>query len=41
MIRSAKGGRFVVDVVRMGRVTEGIEPNVTEEIVKLMVSVPQ
>jgi len=37
-----EGGRFVADVVRMGKGhTEGLEPNVTEEIVKLMVSVPQ
>ena len=35
-----KGGHVVADVVRLGKGhTEGLEPNVTEEIVKLMVSV--
>jgi poly(3-hydroxybutyrate) depolymerase len=34
------GGHVVADVVRMGKGhTEGLEPNVTEEIVRLMVSV--
>jgi pimeloyl-ACP methyl ester carboxylesterase len=34
-----EGGRFVADIVRIGKGhTEGLEPNVTEEIVKLMVS---
>ena len=34
------GGHFVADIVRLGKGhTEGLEPNVTEEIVKLMVSV--
>ena len=33
-----EGGRFVADIVRLGKGhTEGLEPNVTEEIVKLMV----
>jgi poly(3-hydroxybutyrate) depolymerase len=35
-----EGGHFVADVVRLGKGhTEGLEPNVTEEIVKLMLSV--
>ena len=34
------GGHVVADIVRLGKGhTEGLEPNVTEEIVKLMVSV--
>jgi hypothetical protein len=34
------GGHVVADVVRMGKGhTEGLEPNVTEEIVRLMLSV--
>jgi len=34
-----KGGRIVYDVVRMGKGhTEGLEPHVTEELVKLMLS---
>src|SRR5688572_23417064 len=34
-----KGGRVVADVVRLGKGhTEGLEPNITEEIVRLMVS---
>jgi hypothetical protein len=34
------GGHIVADVVRMGKGhTEGLEPSVTEEIVRLMVSV--
>jgi pimeloyl-ACP methyl ester carboxylesterase len=33
-----EGGRFVADIVRLGKGhTEGLEPNVTEEIVKLVV----
>lgn len=33
-----EGGRFVADIVRLGKGhTEGLEPNVTEAIVKLMV----
>jgi hypothetical protein len=33
------GGHVVADVVRMGKGhTEGLEPNVTEEIVRLMVN---
>lgn len=36
---NCEGGRFVADIVRLGKGhTEGLEPNVTEEIVKLMVS---
>jgi hypothetical protein len=35
-----KGGHVVADVVRLGKGhTEGLEPNVTEQIVKLMISV--
>jgi poly(3-hydroxybutyrate) depolymerase len=35
---NCEGGRFVADVVRLGKGhTEGLEPNVTETIVKLMV----
>jgi len=34
-----KDGRLVVDVVRLGKGhTEGLEPHVTEELVKLMLS---
>jgi hypothetical protein len=34
-----KDGRVVADVVRMGKGhTEGLEPNVTEQLVKLMLS---
>jgi hypothetical protein len=34
-----EGGRFVADIVRVGKGhTEGLESNVTEAIVKLMVS---
>ena len=35
------GGRVVADVVRLGKGhTEGLEPNVTEGLVKLMLSAP-
>jgi poly(3-hydroxybutyrate) depolymerase len=38
---SCKGGRVVADVVRLDKGhTEGLEPNVTEELVKLMVGAP-
>ena len=38
---NCEGGRFVADVVRLGKGhTEGLEPNVTEEIIKLMASQP-
>jgi hypothetical protein len=34
-------GRVVADVVRLDKGhTEGLEPNVTEEIIKLMLSAP-
>jgi hypothetical protein len=34
-----KDGRVVADVVRLNKGhTEGLEPNITEELVKLMVS---
>jgi poly(3-hydroxybutyrate) depolymerase len=36
---NCEGGHFVADIVRLGKGhTEGLEPNVTEEIVKLMVA---
>jgi hypothetical protein len=35
------GGRVVADVVRLEKGhTEGLEPNVTEALVKLMISAP-
>lgn len=38
---NAKGGRVIADVVRLNKGhTEGLEPNVTEELVKLIVSAP-
>ena len=38
---NAKGGRVIADIVRLDKGhTEGLEPKVTEEIIKLMVSVP-
>ena len=37
----AKDGRVIADVVRLGKGhTEGLEPNVTEELIKLIVSAP-
>jgi len=37
----AKDGRVIADVVRLDKGhTEGLEPRVTEEIIKLMVSAP-
>jgi len=37
----AKDGRVIADVVRLNKGhTEGLEPNVTEELIKLMVSAP-
>jgi hypothetical protein len=36
-----QGGRLVADVVRIDKGhTEGLEPKVTEELVKMMVSAP-
>ena len=36
-----KDGRLVADVVRMGKGhTEGLEPNVTETLVAMMVAAP-
>jgi pimeloyl-ACP methyl ester carboxylesterase len=38
---NARGGRLIADVVRMDKGhTEGLEPHVTEELVKLMVNAP-
>ena len=38
---NAKGGRVIADVVRIDKGhTEGLEPNVTEELIKLIVSSP-
>jgi hypothetical protein len=38
---NAKGGRVIADVVRIDKGhTEGLEPNVTEELIKLIVSAP-
>jgi hypothetical protein len=38
---NCKNGRVVVDVVRLDKGhTEGLEPNITEELVKLMLSAP-
>lgn len=38
---NAKGGRVIADIVRLDKGhTEGLEPKVTEEIVKLIVSAP-
>jgi hypothetical protein len=38
---NCKGGRVVADIIRMDKGhTEGLEPNVTENIVKLMLSAP-
>jgi len=38
---NAKGGRVIADLVRMDKGhTEGLEPHVTEELVKMMVSAP-
>jgi len=38
---SCKDGRVVADVVRLDKGhTEGLEPNITEELVKLIVSAP-
>jgi len=37
----ARGGRVIADVVRIDKGhTEGLEPNITEELVKMMVSAP-
>jgi hypothetical protein len=37
----ARGGRVIADVVRLGKGhTEGLEPHVTEELVKMMVAAP-
>jgi hypothetical protein len=37
----AKDGRVIADVVRLDKGhTEGLEPNVTEELIKLVVSAP-
>jgi pimeloyl-ACP methyl ester carboxylesterase len=37
----ARDGRVIADVVRLGKGhTEGLEPNVTEELIKLIVSAP-
>jgi len=37
----AKDGRVIADVVRLDKGhTEGLEPNITEELIKLMVSAP-
>jgi len=37
----AKDGRVIADIVRIDKGhTEGLEPNITEEIIKLMVSAP-
>jgi hypothetical protein len=39
--QTCKGGRVVADVLRLDKGhTEGLEPRVTEEIVKLIVSAP-
>jgi hypothetical protein len=38
---NARDGRVIADVVRLDKGhTEGLEPNVTEELVKLIVSAP-
>src|SRR5215831_18034767 len=38
---NARGGRVIADIVRLDKGhTEGLEPRVTEEIIKLMVSAP-
>lgn len=38
---NARGGRFIADVVRLGKGhTEGLEPNITEELMKMMVAAP-
>ena len=38
---NAEGGRVIADVVRLDKGhTEGLEPNVTEELIRLMVSAP-
>ena len=38
---NAKGGRVIADVVRIDKGhTEGLEPRITEELIKLMVSAP-
>ena len=37
--QNCKGGRIVADVIRMGKGhTEGLEPQITEQLVKLMIS---
>lgn len=41
-MRRTRDGHFVADVIRLDKEdAEGLEPNVTEEIVKLMLSVRQ
>ena len=38
---NAKGGKVIADVVRLDKGhTEGLEPKVTEELIKLIVSAP-
>jgi hypothetical protein len=38
---SARGGRVIADVVRLDKGhTEGLEPKITEELIKLIVSAP-
>jgi hypothetical protein len=38
---NAKDGRLIADIVRLDKGhTEGLEPRITEELIKLMVSAP-
>lgn len=41
MYPNARGGRLIADVVRLGKGhTEGLEPKITETLVRMMVEAP-